>query len=163
MKPIHFKVYIQPASDNKWSMSFIEIPPGITEQFLSEKENKKRVIVNFKNGKKVHRALQRNKDGFCYIITGKLMLKEAKLEPRMTAEISLVIDDSEFGMPFPEELLEVFHQMPEAEKVFLDLTDGLQRSFLYYIHTAKTVETRIQRSLRMAENFENGIISAGKQ
>ena len=141
-------------------MPVIEIPPAIAEEFLQEK-NKVRMIITFDNGKKFHRALMRNKDGFCFMILGKTTLREAKKEAGFEEDIILELDKSEFGMPVPEEFEEVLRQDEEGRQKFLELKPGLKRSFLYYINSGKTVDTRINRSLKLIENLKNGFISAG--
>lgn len=141
-------------------MPVIEIAPEIADQFLEDK-NKVRMIIEFNNGKQFHRALMRNKDGFCYMVLGKTTLKEAGELPGTEIEIQLREDNSKFGMPVPEEFEEVLTQDPEGQEKFMELKPGLKRSFLYYINTGKTVDTRIKRSLKLIENLKNGFISAG--
>lgn len=154
-----FRVYIEPPL-KKGGMPMIEVPVEIAEEFLKDK-NKVRMIIEFDNGKRFHRALMRNKDGFCFMILGKSTLKEAKKVPGTEEEVILHIDDSEFGMPVPEEFEEVLRQDEEGRQRFLELKPGLKRSFLYYINGGKTVDTRIKRSLKLIENLKNGFISAG--
>ena len=138
----------------------MEIPPEVADVFLGAK-NKVRVIVEFDNGKKVHRAIQRNKNGFCFIIMGKTTLKTVDKEAGLDEDVILTQDNSEFGMEVPEEFEEVLRQDDEGKARFMELNPGIKRSFLYYINTGRTVDTRIERSLRLIENLKNGIISAG--
>lgn len=161
MESKEFTVFIEPAV-KKGGMPRIEIPPEVADHFLGSEKNKERMVISFDNGKKFHRALQRNKDGFSYMVLGKTTLKEARKEPGTEQRISLEVDTSKYGMPMPEELEEVMRQDSEGEKAFEKLKPGLKRSFLYYINGGKTVETRIQRSLKMIDNLKNGFISAGK-
>ncbi len=160
MKQKQLKVFVQEPK-KKGDMPLIEIPPDIADYFLGDK-NKMRMIIRFDNGYEFHRALMRNKDGFCYMVLGKTTLKEAKKNPGFEEQISLRVDTSEFGMPVPEEFEEVLRQDDEGRQQFMALKPGLKRSFLYYINTGKTVDTRITRSLRLIENLKNGFISAGK-
>ncbi len=155
------KVYIE-APQQKGGMPLIAIPPEIAEPYLGDK-NKRRMVLTFENGKKFHRALQRNKDGFCFMVLGKSTLKEAGKIPGAEAKVILEVDNSKYGMPMPEEFAEVLRQEPEGKKAFLALTPGLQRSFLFYINGGKSIDTRIRRSLKLIENLKQGIISAGKQ
>lgn len=141
-------------------MPTVQLPPESAEVFLKGK-HKARVIIEFANGTQFHRAIQRNKDGFCYMVLGKSTLKEAKIEPGTRQNVKIRIDDSEFGMPVPEEFDEVLRQDPEGQEQFMALKPGLKRSFLYYINTGKTVDTRIKRSLKLIDNLKNGFISAG--
>ncbi|MDZ7847776.1 MAG: YdeI/OmpD-associated family protein [Owenweeksia sp.] len=126
-------------------MPSLEIPPEVAQNFLNDK-NKARLIITFDNGKSFHRALQRNKDGYCYMILGKTTLREAKKLPGREEHITLELDESEYGMALPEEMAEVMRQDPVGKSCFKKLKPGLQRSFLYYINSGKTVDTRIKRS-----------------
>ena len=66
-------------------------------------------------------------------------------------------------MPMPEEFQEVLNQDEEGRQLFEQLKPGLQRSFLYYINTAKMVDTRINRSLQLIERLKTGDLSRGNQ
>lgn len=156
-----FTIYIEPPL-KKGGMPSVEIPPEIADHFLGPGQHKLRMIIRFDNGRKFHRALQRNKDGYSYMVLGKSTLKEAGKEPGTEQVIRLEPDTSEFGMPMPEELQEVMRQDPEGEKAFMELKPGLKRSFLYYINGGKSVDTRIKRSLQMIDNLKNGRIRAGR-
>lgn len=159
MEERQLTVYIQEPV-KKGGMPLIEIPPETSDYFLGA-TNKARMVIEFDNGVMFHRALQRNKDGFCFMVLGKTTLKEAKKQAGSEEVISLRADTSEFGMPVPSEFAEVLRQDPEGNERFMALKPGLQRSFLYYINTGKSIDTRIQRSLKLIENLKNGFISAG--
>ena len=157
-----FTAYLAPIIDKgMYHYPQMDIPQEIADAMLGDR-NMLRVIVHFENGMKVHRALKRNKNGETFISLGKSTLKDAKVEPGTELPLVLEVDRTKFGFSLPEEFAEVMNQDPEGEKAFLELKPGLQRSFLYYIGSAKTVDTRINRSLQLMENLKMGIISAGK-
>jgi uncharacterized protein YdeI (YjbR/CyaY-like superfamily) len=64
--------------------------------------------------------------------------------------VTLRRDDSPYGMPMPEELAEVLAQDPEGDACFHRLTPGRQRTFLYYVSSARAVDTRIKRAIEVA-------------
>lgn len=159
MESRKLKIFID-LPQKKGGMPVAEIPPEIADHFLGKK-NKQRMVIEFDNGMKFHRAIMRNKDGFSYMVLGMSTLKEAKKVPGVEEEVRLSLDNSEFGMPMPEELEEVMRQDPEGKQKFMELKPGLRRSFLYYINGGKTVDTRINRSLKLIDNLKQGFISAG--
>lgn len=139
----------------------MDIPQHIADAMLGDR-NMLRVIVYFENGVKVHRALKRNKNGETFISLGKATLKDARVEPGTELNIRLEKDRTEFGFEMPEEFTEVMEQDAEGKKAFLALKPGMQRNFLHFIVSAKTIDTRIKRSLQIMENLKMGIISAAK-
>ncbi len=157
-----FTAYLAPIIDKSmYHYPQMDIPQDIADAMLGD-SNMLRVIVHFENGMKVHRALKRNKNGETFISLGKSTLKDAKVEPGTALPLVLEVDRTEFGFEMPEEFAEVMEQDPKGKTAFMELKPGLQRSFLYYIGSAKTVDTRINRSLQLMENLKMGIISTGK-
>jgi hypothetical protein len=61
--------------------------------------------------------------------------------------VELSKDESEFGMPMPEEFAEVLRQDPEGSKLFEALSPGNQRLMLKLVDFVKDVDRRIVRSL----------------
>lgn len=157
-----FKAIVLPVQkeSGKFHYPQMDIPLEIADAMLG-KVNMLRVIVEFDNGHKIHRALRRNKNGETFISLGKSTLKDAKQELREELDIRLAKDKSKFGFELPEEFKEVMYQDPEGKAAFMNLKPGMRRSFLYYVVSAKTIDTRIKRSLQIMENLKNGIISAG--
>ncbi len=156
-----FKTQLRPNQKSGFgNYPILDIPLEIGDGLLGD-QNMLRVIIHFDNGIKLHRALKRNKDGETLITLGKSTLKDAKKEMGEIIEIWLEKDETEFGYEMPEELAEVMLQDPEGDKAFRNLKPGMQRSFLHYIVSAKTVDTRIKRSLQLIENLKVGILSAG--
>lgn len=153
-------IFIFPV-EGKMAYPQAEIPADIAEQFLEAGESKKRVIITFPNGSSFHRAIQRSKNGYYYIGLGKNTLREAKAEVGTEITVSLTLDTSEFGMAFPEEFQEVLLQDEAGNKQFLALNPGRKRSLLYYIDSAKTLETRIKRSLNIVHKLKTDTLYGG--
>jgi uncharacterized protein YdeI (YjbR/CyaY-like superfamily) len=65
----------------------------------------------------------------------------------------MVKDDSKYGMPMPDEFQEVLYQEPDASKYFHELTAGKQRSLLYIVGKVKNTESRIKKSLAIADHL----------
>lgn len=79
----------------------------------------------------------------------------------MAVRVKLRKDESEFGLPMPEEFREVLQQDAAGRKFFDALTRGKQRTLLYLVNTAKSPEKRIARALTIVTHLKNnkGIIN----
>jgi len=76
----------------------------------------------------------------------------------------LMPDDSEYGLPLPEELKELFRQDPAGKKLFHALTPGKQRTLLYIVGNVKHTEKKVFRSLAIIRHLKenNGTIDYKK-
>jgi uncharacterized protein YdeI (YjbR/CyaY-like superfamily) len=68
--------------------------------------------------------------------------------------LELIVDESKYGMPVPEEFAEVLNQDPEGDKLFHSLTPGKQRSILWFVGSVKDVDKRIQTALIFIEHLK---------
>lgn len=80
------------------------------------------------------------------------------------AQVRLVRDESEYGLPMPPEFREVLRQDPEGERLFEAMTKGRQRSAIYYVGQGKDLDRRIHNALIIVEHIKNndGKIDEGK-
>ena len=72
-------------------------------------------------------------------------------------QLQITEDSSKYGVDVPEEFTAVFDSDPEASKVFEALTDGKKRSLIYHVLRFKNSQTRIDKSIIIAENLKLGI------
>jgi hypothetical protein len=86
-----------------------------------------------------------------------------KLEATFGSKVSVQLhqDTSEYGLPLPEELKEVFRQDPEGKKLFHALTPGKQRTLLYIVGNVKDTGKRVFRSLAIVRHLKEnkGVIN----
>ena len=87
----------------------------------------------------------------------KSILKKIKAQAGTIIDLLIMPDKDPERLDEPEELLEVLAQIPEAQAFYNKLTTGAKRSVVIHISQAKTVETRIKRSLELAEKMAMGI------
>jgi hypothetical protein len=129
-----------------------------TSSALSKFKNK-RVICKLNNEISFHCAIMPKKEGGHYINIGSSICKKLKIAngSRVTATFSE--DDSAYQFEVPEEFQEVLSSDPEAEKIFHSLTMGNQRGLIYLVTQVKSVDKRIERSLKIAERIKHGITS----
>ena len=110
------------------------------------KGNLRRVICTLNGTETIHCALFPNGDQY-FITLSKQLRKKLGLEVGDTVTIDLRKDESKYGMPMPEEFLEVLRQDPEGERLFNALSPGNQRLMLKLIVFVKDVDRRIARAL----------------
>jgi uncharacterized protein YdeI (YjbR/CyaY-like superfamily) len=67
--------------------------------------------------------------------------------------VQLQKDESEFGVPVPEEIQEYWIQVPESKDRFDTLTPGMKRYILNHISTAKSPEKRLERTHFLMSNL----------
>ena len=69
--------------------------------------------------------------------------------------VELKRDNTKYGLPMPRELREVLNQDPEGDRLFHALTNGKQRTILYYVSKARDVDRRINAALIVIEHLKN--------
>jgi len=135
---------------------YFSIPEGYS---LPRHQSNRRVLCTINSSVTFHCALMPKKEGGYYIYLGKSILKQ--LQQKMGEEIHFELkeDHSEFQFEFPEALKEVFRTDPDAEEKFNTLTDGNKRGIMYLVNQVKTIDKKIERSLRIAEKLKSGVTS----
>jgi uncharacterized protein YdeI (YjbR/CyaY-like superfamily) len=63
-------------------------------------------------------------------------------------------DESEYGLPMPEELQELLLQDEEGDRLFHALTIGKQRTLLYIVGSVKDTGKRISRALAIVNHLK---------
>ncbi|MBC8041978.1 MAG: YdeI/OmpD-associated family protein [Rhizobacter sp.] len=138
-------------------MYYLEITGEVADEFFREgKEKNVRVVVRYPNGETVQRALTRFATGAGYVLVSKNHLKALGSEIGGEVTIGIERDRSEFGMKMPEVLSELLRQHPAADRTFKRLTDGVKRSMIYRVSSAKTTAMQIKRTAIILENLKAG-------
>lgn len=125
-------------------------------------KHSKRVIMTGPDGEDLHRALQLRKDGYALIMLSKAVLKSWKKEVGDLVTVKIRPDDTEFGMPMPEEFKVTLEMDPEAAEAFNALNPGRKRGLLHYAGSPKTEASRIKRALELAEKLRTGTLHGGE-
>lgn len=136
----------------------VMIPIIYAEPFLSSKAGRVKVEASF-DQKKVsfHAALQKDRSGNCRIIFNRKNQKSIGIYPSDYFNLQLFEDNSKYGVDMPEELEAVLISDHEAYEIFESLTSGRQRSIIYSISRYKNSQTKIDKSLIIAENLKRRI------
>lgn len=135
----------------------IVIPDEHALLFLDKGHQRIRVSAEFE-GKSItfHAALQKYNER--YVITfGKRYQKQLGVFPNDYFQLQFFEDTSKYGVEIPEELEAVLMEDQEARNIFHSFTDGKIRSIIYMISRYKNSQTKIDKSLILAENLKRGI------
>ena len=143
MEAVFLNVVLEPI-DEKMVHHLIPVPNEIAEKFINGK-GAPRIFCSVQNNPEFPCALN-PRHGRYVIIASKLLIKQNKLSLGVPFTISIRTDPNN-GLGLPEELSEVFDQDELAYKAYNDLNDGEKRGLIYYILQAKSVDSRIKRSL----------------
>ena len=110
------------------------------------KGNLRRVVCTL-NGTETFNCSLFPSKGDYFITLNKKLRDKLGLEIGTPVSMELARDESQFGMPMPEEFAEVMRQDSEGERLFNALSPGNQRLMLKLVVFVKDVDKRIIRSL----------------
>lgn len=102
-------------------------------------------------------ALMPKAEGGFYVNLGKRVRGQAGLQEGSLVEIVFEADSSEHQFDVPPEFDAVLESDPAAAAAFAALSPGRRRSILYLVQQLRTPDSRIQRSLRIAQRLAAGI------
>ena len=133
------------------------IPEKYALPFCDTSKTRVKVIAEFE-GRSItfHAALQKSKVGYLMIF-GKRYQKELGVFPNDYFQLQLFEDNSRYGVDIPEELEAVLQSDEEVSEIFHSFTPGRIRGMIYTIARYKHSQTRIDKSLLLAENLRRGI------
>ena len=123
----------------------IKVPLAIANTYDSG--NTRRVMVSINGHKPFHAAIMPAGDDVYFININAALRKKHRLEEGSKLVITLEKDESEFGMPFPEEFREVLDQEPEGKEYFDALTPGKKRNLIYVVNKVKSENKRVEKSI----------------
>ncbi len=123
----------------------IKVPLAIADAFDSG--NTKRVMVSINGNPPFHAAIMPAGEDVHFININAALRKKHRLVEGSKLVISLEKDESEFGMPFPEEFREVLDQEPEGREYFDALTPGKKRNLIYIVNKVKSENKKVEKSI----------------
>jgi uncharacterized protein DUF1905/bacteriocin resistance YdeI/OmpD-like protein len=134
---------------------YITVSRDVASTFAFEGNNR-RVVCSL-NGAEPFQCALMPYEGAYFILVNKAKRTELGVEPGDRLVVRLGKDESEYGLPMPEEFREVLDQDAEGDKLFHSLTPGKQRSLLYYVGKIKDIDRRIHTALIIVDHLrENG-------
>ncbi|QHT71321.1 YdeI/OmpD-associated family protein [Rhodocytophaga rosea] len=129
----------------------IRIPPDIGELFRTAK-GAIRVLCSIGRKDEFPCALNPRGDEYI-IIVSKALIRQHKLAGLQNFEVSIRTDPDN-GLLLPEEFQEVLDQDEWGKRLFEALLPGHKRGYIYYVRSAKSVDTRIKRAFEIVEKLK---------
>jgi Domain of unknown function (DUF1905)/Bacteriocin-protection, YdeI or OmpD-Associated len=129
----------------KGGMHFIRVPQRIALLFSERKSV--RIFCMINDTIEYPCALRPDGKGGFFINVGTPILKKGNLTLNQKIRTTIRKDNTKYGHKIPAELSELLAQDLEGKLYWDGLSNGAQRSLIYYIAQAKSIEKRIERSL----------------
>ena len=139
--------------DKKAGAFYMIVPDEVAIRFVSGRKPE-RVRCRLNDSVDFQCAIRPMSDGRFYInlATGIRQKAKIKLGDNLTALV--VKDDSEYGRDMPEELTVLLEQDREGNQLFQQLPGSHQRGIIHYVASAKSVQVRIDRALKMINRLK---------
>lgn len=131
------------------------IPESEVHELLQREKNPSRIEVNINGQGSIFSGMMPDGQGNFFITVSKEVRKRFQLEEGEEAELVITPDDSDYGMPVPEEVVELWAVDEDAQRVFHLLTPGKQRSLLYLIAKPKGADTRVKKCIQIHEYLKS--------
>ncbi len=137
---------------NVWDVAIV-VPQRIGDRLALVKN--RRVVRTINNNVTFQCALMQRGDGSYFININKEIRNKTGLELGDSLLVKLEPDQSEYGLPLPDELKSAWELDQEAYDVFHALTKGKQRSLIHVVYKPKSLEIRIKKALVMLEYLKS--------
>jgi len=155
-EPTVFTSVIENFNSNLWGFHVV-VPLEQAAPFLQGSD--RRVVCTLNDAAEFQCALMPRGDGAFFINVNKKLRDKLKLDLGSSVRISLRKDDSDYGLPMPEEFQELLLIDDEGNQLFHALTPGKQRTLLYIVGNVKSSEKRLNRALAIVDHLK---ITRGK-
>ena len=148
---LQFTAFLESSNNKLWGFH-LPVPDPIAQVFLAE--DARRVVCTLNEIVEFQCALIAKGEGVYCIMVNKKTRDQLGLKPGSSARVSLRKDESEYGLPMPEELAEVLAQDEEGNRLFHALTPGKLRTLLYIVGHVKNTDARISRALAIVGHLK---------
>jgi len=149
-KVLSFNVHLEPV-EGPMVHHVIIVPDEFSKQFITGKGSA-RILCSIGHQPEFPCALIPRHERYV-IIASKKLIKEHNLQLEIPFRISIRTDPGN-GLELPEEFSEVLAQDEFAFQAYEALNDGGKRGYIYYIRQGKSIDTRIKRSMEIAEKLK---------
>lgn len=133
-------------------MHYLEVPQEVVQQLGGT--FKARLCCTVNGSLTFQCGLVALGQGLGYISINSKRMKELGVRNGDKVTVSLVRDESNYGMEMPPELAELLQQDEEGRARFRLLTPGRQRYIIQYVSTVKNSQLRIDRAILLIENLK---------
>ncbi len=123
------------------------------EQMAATNDGSKRIIISISETIEWHAAFIPSGKGDFFIIINKERVKALRQNNVDLAKVhvTLLPDESEYGMPMPIELGELLSMDSEVDAYFHALTPGKMRALMYIVAKPKGEPTRLKKAVGIVE------------
>ena len=131
----------------------IYVGPDVAEQLPKRDDGSRRYLVTITGLSPWIAALVPSGNGDFFIILNKTRVKTLRKSGVDLDQLQLTLkaDESEYGMPMPDELGELMAIDPEGHKYFHQLTPGKMRSLMYVVASSKRESTRLRKAIAIID------------
>lgn len=147
----HFTAVLEKFNSNLWG-HHLSVPDAVAQVFVAN--NTKRVVCTLNETAEFQAALMPKGDGSWFININKTLRDKLGLKIGTPVRVALRKDESDYGLPMPEELAELLLQDEEGNQIFHALTAGKQRTLLYIVGSVKSPELRLNRAIVVVEHLK---------
>lgn len=151
MEAYTFVATIDNFHSNLWSFHFL-VPEEAVQRFVHKES--RRVICTLNEQVEFQCALMPKGDGVYFINVNKDIRDQLKLQIGSQVRVQLKKDESEYGLPMPEELAELLNQDEEGNALFHALPPGKQRNMLFIANGVKNTDLRIHRAMVIVDHLK---------
>ena len=147
-----FTAALDHLNSNLWGY-YLPVPKEIADKIIQEQKDR-RVVCTLNDKLTFQCALMPKGDGSYFIMVNKSNRDKLKLTLGVAVKVSLKKDESEYGLPMPDEMKEVLFSDPEGDELFHALSPGKQRNLLYIVGKVKSSDLRIHKALVVVEHLK---------
>jgi bifunctional DNA-binding transcriptional regulator/antitoxin component of YhaV-PrlF toxin-antitoxin module len=148
---LHFTSTLERSDNKLWGAHF-QVPKHVAKKLIDGES--RRVVCRLNDSVEYQCALLPHGEGTFVITVNKRLRDTLKLNFGDDVEVVLRKDKSEYGLPMPEEMQELFRQDREGDKLFHGLTRGRQRTLLYIINSKKDPDKRIASAITIVDHLK---------
>ena len=141
--------------------NYVEHGIYLPEEIITKLPTKRLRAKGTINGIAFALAVQYRKNGDRFFMINKKLVKDARLSASTKATVCFALVDPDL-VDIPEELEAVIEQDHQAKKVWATFTNGIKRSLIHYITSAKNIDVRIKRSLELMDKAKRGVLLTQK-
>jgi hypothetical protein len=129
----------------------VKVPEAVAKAFAEG--NDRRVVCTLNGSVEFQCAIMPAGEGVFFINLNKQLRDKLKLKEGSRVRVSLCKDESEFGLPMPQELDELLQMDEEGRRLFMALTPGKKRNLLYITGQPKTPDGRLRRAVIVVDHL----------
>ncbi|MFT6358644.1 MAG: bifunctional DNA-binding transcriptional regulator [Saprospiraceae bacterium] len=144
---MQFTSVLEKFEGNLWGHHIL-VPDGIYQPYAA---TDRRVVCRINDLKEFQCALMSKGDGQYFINLNKKLRKKLDINIGEAVTVELRKDESEYGLPMPEEMQELLNLDDEGNHYFHQLTKGKQRTLLHLVGKPKNTDIRLRKAVAVLE------------